>query len=185
MTPSTGSGVGPHILADMSWRSERIIRNAARVLVFAAAFATGSTQAATYDVGPGQPLAAIGDVPWVSLGPGDEVRIHWRPQPYREKWVIGRAGTAAAPIVVRGIPGPGGERPIISGDGATTPDPLDFTNDQRGVIKIGSANVPQDTIPRYIVLENLEIRGGHPSYQFTDDSGMLQTYSTSASSIWK
>ena len=49
---------------------------------------------------------------------------------------------------MRGVLGPGGERPVISGDGATTPDPLDYTNEQRGVIKIGTANVPPDTLPR-------------------------------------
>src|SRR5690606_6988123 len=89
--------------------------------------------AAVYDVGPAQPLAAIGEVPWHLLEPGDEVRIHWRAEPYREKWVIGRSGTAQAPIVVRGIPGPNGERPVIRGDGATTPDPLDYTGEARSV----------------------------------------------------
>ena len=39
---------------------------------------------------------------------------------YREKWVICRQGTAAAPIVVRGVAGPGGARPLIDGEGATT-----------------------------------------------------------------
>lgn len=39
----------------------------------------GPVSAADYDVGPGQPLAAIADVPWESLMPGDTVRIHWRP----------------------------------------------------------------------------------------------------------
>jgi hypothetical protein len=101
--------------------------------LLASALHTSAASAATYDVGPGQPLAEIGDVPWASLAPGDLVRIHWRAAPYREKWVIGRSGTAAAPITVRGVLGPGGERPVISGDGATTPEPLDFTNDQRGV----------------------------------------------------
>ncbi len=97
--------------------------------------------AAVYEVGPGQPYAAIGDVPWEALGPGDVVQIHWRSTPYKEKWVIGRQGTAAAPIVVRGIPGPGGERPVIDGDGATTRLALDYASEGRGVIKIGSSSV--------------------------------------------
>jgi len=146
--------------------------------------AAGAARAAIYEVGPGQPLAAIGDVPWASLAPGDEVRIHWRAQPYREKWVIGRAGTAAAPIVVRGIEGPGGERPIISGDGATTPDPLDFTNDQRGVIKIGTSNVPPNTLPAYIEIAGLDVRSAHPSYSFTDDQGVVRTYTNNAAAIY-
>ena len=153
-------------------------------LLLAAAFEANPARAAIYEVGPGRPLAAIGDVPWASLAPGDEVRIHWRPQPYREKWVIGRAGTAAAPIVVRGIRGPGGARPIVSGDGATTPDPLDFTNDARGVIKIGTSNVPPDTLPAHLVIEGLDVRSAHPSYSFTDDHGAAQTYASNAAAIY-
>ncbi|MFI5216749.1 MAG: polysaccharide-degrading enzyme [Candidatus Limnocylindria bacterium] len=153
-------------------------------LVLVAAVVPAGARAAVHEVGPGQALAAIGDVPWESLAPGDEVRIHWRPEPYREKWVIGRAGTAAAPIVVRGIPGPGGERPVVSGDGATTPDPLDFTNDARGVIKIGTSNVPSNTLPAHIVIEGVEVRSAHPSYSFTDDRGAAQTYSNNAAAIY-
>ncbi|MDB5349087.1 MAG: hypothetical protein JWN86_334, partial [Planctomycetota bacterium] len=32
----------------------------------------------TYDVGPGQPYATIGAVPWAGLGAGDTVAIHWQ-----------------------------------------------------------------------------------------------------------
>jgi hypothetical protein len=140
--------------------------------------------AVVYDVGPGQPLAAIGEVPWAELDPGDEVRIHWRSEPYREKWVIGRAGTAEAPILVRGVPGPGGQRPVVSGDGATTPDPLDYTNDQRGVIKIGTSNVPPDSLPAHLVIESLEVRSAHPAYSFTDDQGAARAYSSNAAAIY-
>ena len=150
----------------------------------AVAFGGASARGAVYDIGPGQPLAAIGDAPWATLAPGDEVRIHWRMQPYREKWVIGRAGTAAAPIVVRGVLGPGGERPIVSGDGATTPDPLDYTGEQRGVVKVGTSNVPADTLPAYIVIENLDVRSAHPSYSFTDDHGAAQVYTNNAAAIY-
>ncbi len=140
--------------------------------------------AATYDVGPGQPLASIGQVPWATLAPGDEVRIHWRSTPYREKWVINRRGTAAQPIVVRGVPGPAGELPIVSGENAVTPDPLDFWNDERGVIKIGGSNVPDDDLPAYLVIEGLDIRSARPPYTFSDDGGTTRTYSTNAASIY-
>jgi hypothetical protein len=160
------------------------MRRTIGALLLAAAFGSGPALAAVYQVGPGQPLAAISEVPWVSLAPGDEVRIHWRTEPYREKWVIARAGTAAAPIVVRGIRGPGGQRPVISGNGATTPDPLDFTNDQRGVIKIGTSNVPPNTLPSHVQIEGLDVRSAHPSYAFTDDHGVVRTYSNNAAAIY-
>src|SRR5262245_17810388 len=111
-----------------------------------------STQgfAAVYEVGPGKPLATPSAVPWESLQPGDTVLIHWRTDPYRDKWVVTRAGTAAAPIVVRGVPGPGGELPIIDGSGAVTRLALDTWGESRFVIKIGGSSIPADVMPAYI-----------------------------------
>lgn len=140
--------------------------------------------AATYEVGPGKPLANIGDVPWESLQPGDTVLIHHRATPYKEKWVLCRQGTAAAPITVRGVAGPGGALPIIDGNGATTRRALNFWSETRAVIKIGGASIPADTTPRYLTIENLDIRSARPPYTFTADDGTTQTYSSSASSIY-
>ena len=143
-----------------------------------------AVNAAIYEVKPNTSLDTIAEVPWATLQPGDLVLIHWRATSYNEKWVIGRSGTAVAPIVVRGVPGPNGELPVIDGRNAVTPAGLNFWSENRGVIKIGGSNVPDSTVARYITIENLEIRSGHPSYTFTDDSGTQQTYSTSASSIF-
>jgi hypothetical protein len=140
--------------------------------------------AATYQVGPGQAYATPSAVPWESLQPGDEVLIHWRSTPYKDKWVIGRQGTDAAPIVVRGVPGPGGELPIIDGNGATTRLALDYWGEQRAVIKIGGANSPADTMPAYITIENLDVRAARPPYTFVDDSGNTQSYVNNAAAIW-
>ncbi|NOT47874.1 MAG: polysaccharide-degrading enzyme [Acidobacteria bacterium] len=143
-----------------------------------------SANAAVYEVKPNTALDTIAEVPWATLQPGDLVLIHWRSTSYNEKWVIGRSGTSAAPITVRGVPGPNGELPVIDGRNAVTPPGLNFWSETRGVIKIGGSNVPASTSASYIVIENLEIRSGHPNYAFTDDSGAQQTYSTSASSIF-
>src|SRR5687768_3129356 len=117
---------------------------------FFAAFALAAAQlafalpvsAATYAVGPGQTYATPSDVPWESLLPGDQVLIHWKSTPYTDKWVICRRGTEALPIVVRGVPGPGGELPIIDGSGAATRLALDYWGETRAVIKIGGASIP-------------------------------------------
>jgi hypothetical protein len=140
--------------------------------------------AATYEVKPGTPLDTIAEAPWATLQPGDTVLIYWRATPYKEKWVICRQGTAALPITVRGVPNASGDLPVIDGNGAVTPLNLNFASEQRGVIKIGSANTPADTMPKYITIENLDIRGAHPDYQFTDDGGNTQTYTSAASSIY-
>lgn len=145
---------------------------------------TLAARSAVYNVQPDTAMTTIAQVPWATLQPGDIVRIHWRPAPYREKWVICRQGTSELPITVTGVPGPNGELPVIDGVGATTPANLNFWSEQRGVIKIGGANVPADTMPRHIIIENLEIRGAHPDYQFTGRNGTIQNYTSAASPIF-
>ena len=140
----------------------------------------GELAAAVYDVGPAQPFESIGAVPWESLAAGDSVVIRWRSEPYREKWVICRIGTANAPIVVRGIPSPTGEPPVVSGDNATTRPQLNYWNRDRGVVKIGGANNPPDCMPAYIIIEGLRICSARPPYTF--DGGT--SYSSNASAIY-
>jgi len=147
-------------------------------------FLTHIAAAAVYDVGPGQPYASVGAVPLATLQPGDTVRIHYRSTPYKEKWVICRQGTSTQPITFTGVPGPNGELPIIEGIGAVTAPGLNYWNDNRGVVKIGGANIPADTMPKYIVIENLEIRGARTSYTFTDDGGVTTSYAANASTIY-
>src|SRR5262245_14142976 len=108
---------------------------------------TGVTSGADYHVGPGQPYASIGAVPLATLQPGDMVRIHYRSTPYKEKFVICRQGTAAQPITFTGIPGPGGELPIIEGIGATTAPGLNYWSEGRGVVRIGGATIAADSVP--------------------------------------
>jgi hypothetical protein len=140
--------------------------------------------AATYEVGPGRPYATPSAVPWESLQPGDLVLIYWRSTPYRDKWVICRQGTAVAPITVRGVAGPAGERPIVDGNGATTRLALDYWGEERSVIKIGGASIPADTMPKYIVVEGLDVRSGRPPYTFTGDGGANGSYVNNAAAVW-
>ena len=142
------------------------------------------TSAETFNVGPEHSLATPSEVPWESLNAGDTVRIHWREDPYLDKWVICRQGTALNPITVVGMPGKNGERPVIEGNGATTRLALNYWNEQRGVIKIGGASVPSDTMPRYIIIDGLEIRGGRPPFDFSSDSGSTQTYSNNSAALY-
>ncbi len=140
--------------------------------------------AAVYDVGEGQRYESIGAVPWELLAPGDTVRIHWRPEPYKEKWVIGRQGKEDAPITVQGVPGPDGQLPVIDGSGATTRRELNYWNEQRGLVKIGGSNNPPDSMPRHIIIENLEFRSARPPYSFTAANGALRAYVNNAASIY-
>lgn len=157
-----------------------------RIALLAAALALSpvALHATTFMVGPGQPYETPSAVPWESLQPGDIVLIHWRSTPYKDKWVIARQGAATAPIVVRGVPNTAGDLPVIDGNGATTRLALDYWGEQRSVIKIGGASIPADTMPRYIVIENLDVRSARPPNTFVDDAGSTQSYVANAAAIW-
>ncbi len=164
--------------------ARRLAAAAMQLAILASPFAARDAAAVTHRVGPGHPLAAPSDVPWESLAAGDSVLIAWRATPYRDKWVINRVGTESAPIVVRGVADPGtGALPVIDGANAVTRPQLNFWSEGRGVIKIGGSNTPPDGMPAWIVVENLEIRGGHTPNTFTGRAG-LTAYTANAAAIF-
>jgi len=135
------------------------------------------TWAVIHTVGPGQAHAELTTVPWLDLEAGDQVHIHWREQPYRTKIGLTARGTANQRIIIKGIPGPNGQRPEISGNGAVT------ATQNRGffnpvwdeflgvvVIKRGP-NKPWGFKPGFITIDGLKITGGHPDYSYTDQNG--------------
>ncbi len=155
------------------------------LVCLASAVMVSPARATDYQVGEGAGmLPTISDVPWESLDPGDRVLINWRSTPYKEKWVVCRQGTAAAPIVISGVPGPSGQLPVIDGVDAVTRTQLDYWNESRGVLKVGGANSPPDTLPAHIVIENLEIRSGRPPYSFTNADGNPEAYVNNAAAIY-
>lgn len=134
-----------------------------------------------YDVGPGYPYADPSEVPWESIEPNSIVQVHWRVEPYRDKWVIARTGTASEPIIVRGIADTG-RLPVISGENAKTRLELDYWNEVRSVLKIGGSSFPNQR-PAYILIENLDIRSAHEVYSFTDDAGNPAIYAENAAAV--
>ena len=140
--------------------------------------------ATIFEVGPEKMYAAVSDVPWESLIAGDIVLIHWRSTPYAEKWSISVIGTAAAPVIVRGVPGLNGELPIIDGNNAITRAQLNFWNQERGVVRVGGASIPDVETPQHIVIENLEIIGGRPPNQFFATNGSKLNYNSNAAAIY-
>lgn len=144
------------------------------------AFPGGS---AVYDVGSPKGLTSIGKLPWLQLAPGDTVRIHHRAEPYREKWVICAAGKAGAPITFTGVPSRDGKLPVIDGRQAKAPNLLDYWNGNRGIIKIGGANVPRDITPAHIVVRGLIIRGANPENSYIDRRGR-SAYRKNAAGIY-
>jgi hypothetical protein len=142
----------------------------------------------TYDVGPGQPLAKLSTVPWMSLKPCDNVRIHYSPTPYREIVQIGNRGAANKWIRVTGVPGPNGELPILDGSGAVAPAYLSFSNpvfEGLGMILVlPPMAAPYGYKPGYLEISNLEIRGASMRSQFTKRSGQVTPWARFASGIY-
>lgn len=136
-----------------------------------------------YEVGPGQAYADPSAVPWEALAPSTLVRIHWRAEPYRTKWVINTAASADSPLVVLGVPD-AGRRPVISGENATTRLELSYWNEDRSVVKVGGSNLPRDdVVPSYVYIQGLDIRAARPPYTFTDDAGADGTYRDNAAAV--
>ncbi|MCC6588995.1 MAG: right-handed parallel beta-helix repeat-containing protein [Bryobacterales bacterium] len=142
--------------------------------------------AVTYEVGPGRTLARLAAVPWRQLGPGDTVLVYWKPEPYLDKFVISRSGTAAAPITLRGVPGPDGSLPVLQANGAETAPGLRYFNPERGVVQIGGSDIPGDAVrPQYVVVENLEVRGARSrNAYFTAGQTSIQAYADNAAGIY-
>ena len=61
---------------------------------------------------------------------------------------------------------------------------LDYTNEVRGLVKVGSSNIPVDTMPAYIVIENLDLRSARPPYTFFNDHGQQEAYSDNAAAVY-
>ncbi len=140
-----------------------------------------------YPVGPGQPYTNLADVPWPSLGAGDTVRIFWRDTPYREKILISTSGSEQQPIRICGVPNTNGERPIISGENATTPANLKTTFGSwlemqiYGLIIIWDNDY--DFKPSNIVIEGLHLQRARNGYRFTNTAGSNLSYGNGAACI--
>jgi hypothetical protein len=129
------------------------------------------TFAETYHIGPGEKYQNIGDAPLASLKGGDSVVIHYRDEPYREKWVISAQGSETSPVVFHGVID-SGKLPVIDGQNAITPLGMNFWSEGRGVVKIGGSNNPPDSMPSNIIIENIEIKNGSVPLSFTGRNGV-------------
>jgi hypothetical protein len=144
-------------------------------------------RAKVYDVGPGQPYETIGSVPWYALKPGDKVQIHFRTQPYREKFLISSRGMPDAHITLVGIPGPDGEQPVITGQDATTGRNMHYRwttpgyQQALGVLQIGYRQ--DGPKPGFIDVSNLTVTGAMSSNTYTAQDGSKHAYAADACGV--
>lgn len=154
-----------------------------------AARLTGSH--ATYDVGPGQPLTELTDVPWLDLQAGDVVNIHYRPDPYRTKFGLRAQGTADAPVIINGVTSETCLRPVISGDKAVTARDARMANfgkviENAGLILIYKLRTDdrETYTPRHIVIQNLKLTGAKLGNSFVNMAGDEQPYGRFTAAIY-
>ena len=133
-----------YLLTDYTSAAKNFLMTKILSISFALIFSSFYSFSKVYEVGPGKAYLNISDVPLETLTAGDTVRIFYRDTPYKEKFVLGAAGTEAKPVVILGVPNNTGSLPIIDGDGAKTRTQLDFWNEVREIIKVGGSSVPSD-----------------------------------------
>lgn len=146
---------------------------------------------ATYDVGPGQPLTELTDVPWLALQAGDVVNIHYRPEPYRTKFGLRAQGTADAPVVINGVTSDTCARPVISGEQAVTARDARmayFNRSPEGAGLILIHRPPSGAgdafTPSHIVIQNLKLTGVRAGESFLDADGIAQKYGHFSAAIY-
>src|SRR5262245_44750095 len=128
-----------------------------------------------YEVGPQKRYANLRDVPWHKLRPGDQVKVHWREEPYRDKVHLSKRGEPERPIVVEGVPDKDGRRPLLeAGDAVENPHAKYFTNQigNQAVFTIAPRGDEGDGYkPGWIHLKGLAIVGARREHGLTRADG--------------
>ncbi|CAN5528582.1 hypothetical protein BH09GEM1_BH09GEM1_00380 [soil metagenome] len=142
----------------------------------------------TYDVGPGKTYATPGLVPWLSLLPCDNVRIFWRATPYSDVIFLSNRGAAHKYIRIVGMPGPGGEKPVLDGSAATIKPGTPFINNVFDGLGMIVVSVPTGYTygykPGYLEIANLEIRNASKVNSHTNLAGQSVPWQAFASGIY-
>jgi hypothetical protein len=165
-------------------------------LVSTSACSTAMTAVAggtTYNVGPGKAYAELTTVPWMSLKAGDVVNVFYRATPYRTKFMLRAAGTAAAPVVLNGVTDASCNRPEINGANAVTADDVKSKKALYGygegyqtlsLIDIHRAHGDDFNYrPSHIIIKNLKLAGASAQNTFVNEVNVVERYAPSAAAI--
>ena len=114
-------------------------------------------------------------MPWEYVQGGDQVLIHWRPEAYKEKWIIAVAGTESRPFVVSGVPNNSGQLPVIDGREATTRAQLDLVDAEDSDVLVDHPSHRQTFVYGNILLEP-DGAGNSQILHYGGDSGDQSSY---------
>lgn len=140
-------------------------------------FLLSDASPSVYEVGPGKEFEGINKVPLYALEPGDIVKIYYRQEPYREKFILRRSGTKESPIVIIGIP-EGDKLPIIDGGLSNQFQEEQLFEPGRWLIKVGDGT-PGD----YIQIKNLELHNANNSQAFVM-GGQTRAFDDNAAGVF-
>lgn len=129
-------------------------------------------------VGPGQAYTELGQVDWARLPEGATVKILHRETPY-----VGKISITVGGVTVEGVPGPHGERPILSGNGAVNRADEIFPTGLQGasIVCIGHRTIDPS---KPVTIRGLEIRDCQEMDTMTDSTGAVRTYGGGAASVY-
>jgi hypothetical protein len=161
----------------------------------------GTNEGTVYNVGPSRGLKRLRDVDWVNLMPCDQVLVDYSSTPYTDRVFIASRGEFGKSIVLRGLRGPNGERPIISGQDAVTPTDgrVSPFNGDVGMITVANyntgfiPNMPYGYRPGHLVISGFEFehvigpaRTPTPikTYSYTDAKGNYVPWSGFVADIY-
>ena len=136
--------------------------------------------AARYDIGPGQSYSRIIEIATWNLQAGDTVAVHYRAEPYFDKFLVTGTGSPATPIVILGLPSAEGLRPILDGAEAETSAAYSYWNEDRQIIKVGQYN---SQLADHIIIDGFELRNANNMQYFWDDHGNYVPYAENACAI--
>ncbi len=142
-------------------------------LLLAWLWCAGHVSAAEYEVGPGKPYARIIDCPTHDLAAGDSILVHYRSEPYREKFLLHGVGTAEQPITLKGVPDASGNKPVIDGEDAVSSMAVDYWHEDRQIIKIGQYTSHHSN---HIIVDGFVFRNANNTHTFIDDQGVASLY---------
>ncbi len=122
-------------------------------------------------------------MPWLTLVPCDQVHVYYSTTPYRDIVYLSSRGAANRWITIKGIPGPNGEMPILTGTNAVMPKNTGANEwvDSTGLIIINrpDANVVNRSgsyKPGYIHISGLKFQNARPPAKVTKINGLASAW---------